>query len=260
MAEAWWVRGIELMNEVVSLGIERAGISASRPGRLPASKRVLDLALIALIFPGWLLICGMVALIVKLGSKGPVFFRQKRIGHRGAEFTLFKFRTMKVDAETRSHEAHTRHLITSNQPMEKLDARQDPRLAPLAGLLRATGLDELPQLINIIRGEMSLVGPRPCLRYEYEQYEPWQRRRLDAVPGLTGLWQVNGKNETTFRRMVELDIEYSRRQSVWLDIAILFRTFPALYRQCRKLRGRRGESQESAVASIAKSIPSSTNL
>ena len=116
--------------------------------------------------------------------------------------------------------------------MTKLDAQNDPRLIPLGALLRATGLDELPQIINVLRGEMSFVGPRPCIPYEYERYQPWQRRRFDAVPGLTGLWQVSGKNRTTFNEMIRLDIEYSERLSLGLDLKIIFRTLPALLQQC----------------------------
>jgi lipopolysaccharide/colanic/teichoic acid biosynthesis glycosyltransferase len=102
--------------------------------------------------------------------------------------------------------------------------------------LRVTGLDELPQLLNVLRGEMSLVGPRPCIRYECEAYEPWHWRRFDTVPGLTGLWQVSGKNRTTFDQMVRLDIEYSQRLSLWLDLQILFKTVPALWGQYCDLR------------------------
>jgi lipopolysaccharide/colanic/teichoic acid biosynthesis glycosyltransferase len=142
---------------------------------------------------------------------GPALFRQRRVGYKGREFTCYKFRTMRVDAEATLHCDHFRQLMESDVPMTKLDARSDPRLVPLGALLRTTGLDELPQLINILRGEMSLVGPRPCIPYEYERYQPWQRRRFDAVRGLTGLWQVSGKNRTTFNEMIRLDIEYSKR-------------------------------------------------
>lgn len=123
--------------------------------------------------------------------------------------------------------------------MTKLDARSDPRLVPLGALLRATGMDELPQLINVLRGDMSIVGPRPCIPYEYENYKPWQRRRFDAVPGLTGLWQVSGKNRTTFNEMVQLDIEYSKRVSLGLDLRIILKTLPALWEQCLDLRARK---------------------
>ena len=126
--------------------------------------------------------------------------------------------------------------------------------------IRASGLDELPQLVNILRGEMSIVGPRPCIPYEYESYEPWQRGRLNAPPGLTGLWQVSGKNRTTFEEMVRLDIEYSKRMSLWLDLRILFRTPLAILQQVRDLRAakklRRKQVDETAVASrLSTSVP-----
>lgn len=203
---------------------------------IPVWKRVLDVAVIVAAAPGLILAGGLIALVIKLGSRGPIFFRQRRVGYKGNQFLLYKFRTMKTDADTGSHERHTQELIQSNKPMVKLDARKDPRLVPLARTLRATGLDELPQLINVLRGEMSLVGPRPCLPYEYEVYKPWQRKRCDAVPGLTGLWQVSGKNRTTFEEMVRLDIDYAKRMSWWLDVQILFKTLPALWKQFRELR------------------------
>jgi lipopolysaccharide/colanic/teichoic acid biosynthesis glycosyltransferase len=225
-------------------------------GGLPVWKRVLDLTLVAFLAPGLLIIGGLLALLIKLGSPGPVLFCQRRVGHRGSEFVCFKFRTMKVDAETETHRAHTRHLMKAEVPMVKLDSQNDPRLIPLGAALRATGLDELPQLLNVLRGEMSLVGPRPCIPYEYEQYETWQRRRFDAVPGLTGLWQVSGKNETTFNQMVHLDIEYSERQSLGLDVAILLRTLPALYKQCRLMKQRRAAYAQHTSGSLPKSIQS----
>src|SRR5437660_6537293 len=176
---------------------------------LPKWKRMLDLGVIFLLSPALLLLGGGLALLVKCGSPGPIFFRQRRVGYRGREFDLYKFRTMQVNAETDSHREHTRQLMNTEAPMIKLDARQDPRLIPLGAVLRATGMDELPQLINVLRGEMSIVGPRPCLPYEYELYDAEQQRRFDAVPGLTGLWQVSGKNHTTFNQMIQLDIQYS---------------------------------------------------
>ena len=194
-------------------------------------KRALDLALIIALSPGLLLLSALIALIIKLGSPGPVLFRQRRVGYKGREFVCFKFRTMRVNAETESHRRHTQELIKSQAQMIKLDARKDPRLVPLGSLLRASGLDELPQLLNVLRGEMSLVGPRPCIPYECEAYQPWHWGRFDAVPGLTGLWQVSGKNRTTFDQMVLLDIEYSRRRSMSLDLWIISRTLPVLWGQ-----------------------------
>jgi len=225
-------------------------------GSIPAWKRSLDLALIVLASPALLLVGGVVSLIIKCGSAGPVLFRQERVGYRGRHFTCYKFRTMKVDADTEAHRRHAQHLINSDVPMVKLDNQQDPRLIPLAGLLRAGGLDELPQILNILRGEMSLVGPRPCIPYEYEHYNAWHRRRFDAVPGLTGLWQVSGKNHTTFEEMIHLDIEYAERQSLWLDLGILLKTLPTLTKQYAELRAARNGEAGLGRREIGKSIQS----
>ena len=214
---------------------------------LPFWKRALDLCLILLLLPAVLFFGLIVALIIKCGSRGPVFFRQQRVGFKGRLFTCYKFRTMKVNAETDSHRAYTQQLITGNAPMTKLDAKKDARLVPLGRILRATGLDELPQLINVVRREMSIIGPRPCIPYEYEVYEPWQRRRFDAVPGLTGLWQVSGKNRTTFAQMIQLDVEYSERKSLGLDLEILFRTAPALWAQCRDMRAEKAKAAKTKI-------------
>jgi len=140
----------------------------------------------------------------------------------------FKFRTMFVDADTTTHQGHLNQLMNSNTPMMKMDSRGDPRIIPLGLFLRASGLDELPQLINVLRGEMSLVGPRPCLPYEYDKYLPWQKKRFGTVPGLTGLWQVSGKNKTTFVEMIQLDIKYAKNKSLWWDLKIILMTVPAL--------------------------------
>jgi lipopolysaccharide/colanic/teichoic acid biosynthesis glycosyltransferase len=164
-------------------------------------------------------------------SAGPILFRQERVGHFGKVFLCYKFRTMFIGADTVSHQGHLHQLIQSDAPMTKMDARGDSRIIPFGRWLRASGLDELPQLINVLRGEMSLVGPRPCLPYEFEKYLPEQRERLDAAPGLTGLWQVSGKNKTTFSEMIRLDIRYARTQSFWLDCRIILKTFPAMLGQ-----------------------------
>jgi lipopolysaccharide/colanic/teichoic acid biosynthesis glycosyltransferase len=223
---------------------------------LPAWKRGLDFGLIALALPGWLIIGAIVALVVRLGSAGPIFFRQKRVGYKGREFMLYKFRTMHSNAACDSHRQHTQNLIKSQRPMIKLDAHRDPRLIPLGSLLRATGLDELPQLFNVMRGDMSLVGPRPCIPYEYELYEPWHRQRLDAAPGLTGLWQVSGKNRTTFDQMVRMDIEYAERRSLWLDLKIILKTLPALWSQYCDLRSKEPKQVTARTEGLAKSVQS----
>jgi lipopolysaccharide/colanic/teichoic acid biosynthesis glycosyltransferase len=118
--------------------------------------------------------------------------------------------------------------MNSNAPMMKMDSQGDPRIITFGVLLRASGLDELPQLINVLQGEMSLVGPRPCLPYEYDEYLPWQKKRFETVPGLTGLWQVSGKNKTTFLEMIQLDIKYAKNKTLWWDLKIILMTAPAL--------------------------------
>jgi exopolysaccharide production protein ExoY len=223
---------------------------------LPWWKRMLDLTVILLMSPGVLLVGAGVALLIRCGSPGPVLFRQRRVGYRGREFTCFKFRTMRVDAETGSHQQHFSQLIKSQVPMVKLDSENDPRVIPYGRVLRTLGLDELPQLLNVLRGEMSLVGPRPCIPYEYKAYKPWHRQRVEAVPGLTGYWQVSGKNRTTFDQMVRLDIEYARRLSLWFDLKIILKTLPALWRQYCDHRAlkRRAAARESE--GLGKSVSS----
>lgn len=223
---------------------------------IPLWKRMLDMAVILAFSPLLVLVGGVVALVIKFGSRGPVLFRQQRVGYRGQQFTCLKFRTMHVGAETNSHKGHTAQLIKSEVPMTKLDAGNDPRVIPFGSILRATGLDELPQMVNVLRGEMSLVGPRPCIPYEYEMYEPWQRRRFNAAPGLTGLWQVSGKNRTTFNQMINLDIEYSERSSLGLDLMIILKTVPALATQCLDQRAAKANRKESHTvpASVAKPV------
>ena len=216
----------------------RQVLSESASG-LPLWKRALDFAIILALLPGIALLGAFIALLIKWGSPGPVLFCQRRVGYRGREFTCLKFRTMRHNADTGSHQKHAQNLIQTQAPMLKLDGKRDPRLIPFGAALRATGLDELPQLINVLRGEMSIVGPRPCVPYEAELYEPWHRRRFNAVPGLTGLWQVSGKNRTTFNQMVQLDIDYSERMTLALDLKIILKTLPALWTQCQDTRAQR---------------------
>jgi len=192
--------------------------------------------LILMALPGLIFVAPFIALLIRSVSKGPVLFRQERIGYMGKRFTCFKFRTMHVAAPSTAHEAHLRHLMRSNTPMLKMESKGDPRIIPFGMLLRASGLDELPQLLNVARGEMSLVGPRPCLPYEYEQYLPWQKERFQALPGLTGLWQVSGKNKTTFVEMIQCDIVYAKNKCLSEDLRIILRTIPALVIQMAETR------------------------
>ncbi len=204
--------------------------------RMPIWKRALDvvgaLAGLILLSPVMLATVGL----IKLVSPGPVFFKQDRVGYLGRVFSCLRFRTMHVNNDVSGHQRYLSTLINSDDPMTKLDGGKDRRIIPFGRLLRVTAIDELPQLFNVLLGEMSLVGPRPCIPYEYEEYHLWHRNRVDAVPGLTGLWQVNGKNRTTFKQMMRLDIRYAREMSLWLDISILVRTVPAILMQVRDSR------------------------
>jgi len=201
---------------------------------VPLWKRVLDVGLIVVTFPLWIPLMLLISIGIKVVSKGPVLFRQERIGYEGKKFLCYKFRSMRCDADIRLHKEHLRQLMDSGTPMVKLDQRNDPRLIPLGSLFRASGLDELPQIFNVVRGEMSLVGPRPCTSYEYEQYQPWQKVRFTVLPGLTGLWQVTGKNSTTFEQMVQLDVLYGKHLSLKQDLGILARTFQVVIKQLVK--------------------------
>jgi lipopolysaccharide/colanic/teichoic acid biosynthesis glycosyltransferase len=189
-------------------------------------KRALDLlaatVLLLLILPTLLLI----GLLVYLSSPGPILFRQRRIGLNGTSFTLLKFRTMYHGTSSAVHETYYRALIqgTAEATGNTFKLRNDPRITPVGRVLRRLSLDELPQLLNVLRGEMSLVGPRPPLPYEVAEYGPRELGRLAVPPGLTGLWQVSGRAILNFHQMIELDLAYVERWSLWLDLEILLRT------------------------------------
>src|SRR5271166_1911317 len=204
------------------------GFTSVASTEVPSWKRILDITCILLSMPLWLPVVIFLTLWIKLASPGPIFFRQERVGYRGSRFIILKFRTMKLNVDTRTHEHHLEQLINANVPMTKLDSAGDPRIIAGGRILRATGLDELPQLFNVLNGEMSLVGPRPCTPHEFKKYKVWQRDRVNAPPGLTGYWQVNGKNKTTFTEMINLDIFYSKNMSLWLDLWIMLKTPLAL--------------------------------
>jgi exopolysaccharide biosynthesis polyprenyl glycosylphosphotransferase len=192
-----------------------------------ATKRAIDVvgsaALVVLLAP----LFAVLWLAVRLTSPGPVFFRQQRVGLDGATFTMWKFRSMYPDAEARRVEVEARNEMAGGVLFKMSD---DPRITPVGRILRRTSLDELPQLWNVLLGDMSLVGPRPCLPSECAQYSARHRRRLEARPGITCLWQVMGRSEIPFERQVELDVEYIQTQSLWLDIRILLLTIPAVVR------------------------------
>jgi lipopolysaccharide/colanic/teichoic acid biosynthesis glycosyltransferase len=196
--------------------------------RRPGWKSGLDITCILLSLPAWLPLMILLMLVTRIASPGPIFYRQERIGFGGRPFFIWKFRTMKLSAETQAHERHLEKLMRVDCPMTKLDAYGDPRLAPFGRILRASGLDELPQIFNVLCGEMSLVGPRPCLPNEFAHYEPRQRERVNGLPGLTGYWQVNGKNKTTFKEMIAMDLFYLKNMSILLDLKIMLKTGAAI--------------------------------
>jgi exopolysaccharide production protein ExoY len=202
--------------------------------RVPVWKRILDIICIMILLPLLLPLMLIIAALIKITSPGPVFFRQQRVGYLGQYFMCLKFRTMKVNADTSTHQGYLNQLMSSNVPMTKMDAKGDPRLIRFGNLLRSSGLDELPQLLNVLRGEMSLVGPRPCLPYEHENYLPRHKKRYETLPGLTGFWQVNGKNKTTFREMIAMDLWYAKNKSAAVDLWIIYRTVPTLFSQIRE--------------------------
>jgi len=189
-----------------------------------SAKRLLDLALgsAALILASPIM--SLTALAVKLDSPGPVFFSQTRVGKWGQPFTCYKFRSMYIDAEERKKE-----LMAQNEadgPVFKM--KRDPRITRVGRVIRKLSIDELPQLFNVLRGDMSLVGPRPPVPSEVEQYTFDQHRRLDAVPGITGLQQIMGRSDLDFERWVAFDVEYIEKQSFWYDVKILLKTIPAV--------------------------------
>ena len=218
----------------------------------PGWKRALDIILIVIASPVLVPVMVGIALLVRFSSEGPILFRQERVGFLGKKFMCFKFRTMIAGIETKSHEGHLENLIGSNKPMVKMDAKNDPRIIPFGGPLRSSGLDELPQIINVLRGEMSLVGPRPCTPFEFGKYKPAHKERFKTIPGLTGLWQVSGKNNTTFEEMIQLDVNYIKRKSLWLDIWIIVKTIPALLIQVIETRARRKAHARSVEPAVSR--------
>jgi lipopolysaccharide/colanic/teichoic acid biosynthesis glycosyltransferase len=238
---------------MVSCGVLEGGERHADSFKPVASwKRILDILCILISLPVTVPVMASVALWIRMASRGPALFRQERIGRGGRKFVIYKFRSMKMHADTRRHESHFRNLVRSNSPMVKLDLMCDSRLIPGGCLLRAAGLDELPQLINILRGEMSLVGPRPCLPEEFRFFSPKQRERFDALPGLTGIWQVNGKGISTFTEMNEMDVLYVRQSSPMVDFGIIMRTPFALLRQMHQA------FQQHFAATTDMSVPETT--
>jgi exopolysaccharide biosynthesis polyprenyl glycosylphosphotransferase len=209
---------------------------ASKTSQL--TKRAIDVigSLVALTLLSPLYI--IIAIAIKLTSKGPVFFKQDRVGQYGIRFSFLKFRSMYYQNDVKIHQEYVRRLISGKQNGKGAGVdgmvykiKDDPRVTPIGKFLRKTSLDEIPQFFNVLKGEMSLVGPRPPIPYEVEVYEAWHRRRfLEVKPGITGLWQVEGRSRTKFDEMVRLDLRYAKKWSPWLDIKLLLRTPGALFK------------------------------
>jgi len=198
-------------------------------------KRVMDIAgaSVGLLLLSPVLVA--IGILVRVTSPGPAMFAQKRVGRRGRSFTMLKFRTMREGSDSRAYRDYMngfiregRHAETTSNGCKIYKPLNDPRVTPVGAWLRRLSLDELPQLWNVLRGEMSLVGPRPCLPWEWELYEPWQRRRLDAVPGCTGLWQVRARSRVPFQEMVLLDLQYAHHATLWTDLGLILETFPVM--------------------------------
>ena len=205
-----------------------SAVARRASGRLRI-KRCIDLsvalAALALLAP----LLAIIAVLIRVDSRGPSLFRQTRVGRHGRRFEMLKFRTMEHGAADDLHRAFVLPLVRGiDAPRAIHKLTRDPRITRVGRWLRRTSLDELPQLFNVVRGEMSLVGPRPATTYEYDAYDAWQLERLDVPQGITGLWQVSGRSRLSYRRMHELDIEYVRTWSLRLDAEILIRTARAV--------------------------------
>jgi lipopolysaccharide/colanic/teichoic acid biosynthesis glycosyltransferase len=209
-----------------------------------ACKRCIDVAMAATLLCLLLPLMPLIALLIKLDSRGPILFVQERVGTKRRSrdgqivwetciFPFYKFRSMYQNADQSLHKAYIRAFVEggadlTNQSQQQFKLANDPRVTRVGRILRKTSLDELPQLINVLKGDMSLVGPRPVPTYEVAKYQAKHYERLAAPPGITGLWQVKGRGQVTFEEMVRLDIEYVCNQSLWLDAKILFLTIPAV--------------------------------
>jgi lipopolysaccharide/colanic/teichoic acid biosynthesis glycosyltransferase len=203
------------------------------PGYLRA-KRVMDLTIALLLLPFCCLVMAVIALLIRLDSEGPIIFRQKRLGQDGAEFEFLKFRSMYVNSDDATHRTAIEQFMTgqsingSAKAANRYKMGNDHRITRVGKFIRKTSLDELPQLFNVLRGHMSLVGPRPPIPYEVERYSSHDKLRLTGKPGLTGTWQVYGRSRVTFPEMVEMDINYLQQQSLLLDLKLILLTIPVM--------------------------------
>ncbi len=226
---------------------------------IPTWKRVADIVFSLFVLAVTSPILALAALAVRLTSRGPILFRQERVGYLGKTFQCLKFRSMYTHRDASSgHRAYVTRLIrgedgAADEPMSKSITGIQSNVTPVGRLLRATSIDELPQFINVLRGEMSVVGPRPPIPYEVEAYLRWHQGRFDSVPGITGLWQVSGKNRLSFRTMAKLDIQYARQLSAWMDARIVILTPFVVLRDMLESCGI-GKASAAAVAAAAEAV------
>lgn len=212
-------------------GLSRAVRFFDLPATAKVTKRVFDVMAASAILFLCAPLLGVIALSIRAGSRGPALYKQTRVGLGGRPFVMYKFRSMYDGVESAPHRRYVEKLILKSRglgpeggPSPWVDLTDDPRITPAGRMLRRLGLDELPQLLNVLRGDMSLVGPRPALPYEVELYEVWHRQRLAALPGITGFWQVRAGKRFSFDDMVRMDLDYLRRRSLWLDVKLLLQT------------------------------------
>ena len=197
-------------------------------------KRVVDIVFTLLIMIPLCIVTAIVALAIRLDSKGPIFFRQKRVGLNGSEFEMFKFRSMYHNSDDALHREATQQFMNGGTlslkegSSKRYKLTNDFRVTRVGRFLRKTSIDELPQFFNVLRGEMTLVGPRPALQYEVERYSPQDLLRLSGKPGLTGPWQVYGRSKVSFQKMVQMDVDYLRQQSLLQDLKLIILTVPVM--------------------------------
>ncbi|TMD87451.1 MAG: sugar transferase [Chloroflexi bacterium] len=191
-------------------------------------KRPLDVLIATLATIGLSPLIGVVAILVRIDSRGPVFFRQERLGRDGKPFRMWKFRSMYHNSEDGRHRDAATAWFAAQPTGNGYKSLADPRITRVGRFLRRTSLDEIPQLFNVLSGDMSLVGPRPAIAYELTHYQPWYFERQHVKPGMTGLWQVSGRDTVSAQDMMALDVRYVRERTLWLDVRILFLTVPAL--------------------------------
>jgi undecaprenyl-phosphate galactose phosphotransferase len=204
-------------------------IEASRKPLYDRAKRLFDVVVGGILLIATSPLFFIIALLVKLTSRGPVFYRQTRLGKDGRAFRVYKFRTMVADADNYLREWLSKNPALRREFEEYFKLKNDPRVTPVGRLLRKASLDELPQLINVMRGEMHLVGPRPIVREEVRYYEPYEGVLFSVKPGITGLWQVSGRNNIPYSERVKMDIGYIRRRNFFLDMWILIKTFKIIF-------------------------------